>query len=76
MSIERLRQVAEQKLPVNVSDAYEVDEVQVLMTAGLIAGWRLRVDEDGARTPWAFRVLAITPAGRQLLRRSAENMTA
>jgi len=70
MSIARLRHVAAQQLPLNVSDFDEVDEVRVLMSAGLIAGLRLRVaaEPDGPTSPMV-RVLAITPDGRRLLRR-------
>lgn len=70
MSIARLQQVAAQRLPFNVSDFDEVDEVHVLMAAGLIAGMRMRVPTvpDGPKNPMV-RVLAITPDGRRLLQR-------
>lgn len=71
MSIARLRQIAEQKLPLNVSGDDEVDELRVLMAAGLIAGLRLRVaaGPDGC-DGLMVRVLAITPDGHRLLRRN------
>lgn len=70
MSIARLRQVAARKLPFNVSDFDEVEELRALMTAGLIAGLRVRISAapDGASSPMV-RVLAITPDGYRLLRR-------
>jgi hypothetical protein len=70
MSIAKLQYVAAQRLPFNVSDFGEVDEVRVLMAAGLIAGLRMRVAavRDGPTSPMV-RVLAITPDGRRLLRR-------
>ncbi|MBB1600468.1 hypothetical protein [Variovorax sp. UMC13] len=70
MSIARLRQVAGRKLPFNVSDFDEVDEVRALMTAGLIAGLRVRspAQPNGASSPMV-RVLAITADGYRLLRR-------
>ena len=70
MSIAKLQYVAAQRLPFNVSDSDEVDEVRVLMAAGLIAGLRMRVASmcDGPTGP-LVRVLAITPDGRRLLRR-------
>ena len=74
MSIARLRQVAQQKLPLNVWDIDEVDELRVLMAAGLIAGLRLRAafdaDSNASGAPMV-RVLAITPDGRRLLQRSS-----
>jgi hypothetical protein len=72
MSIARLREVAAQRLPLNVSDEDEVDELRVLMAAGLIAGLRLvgAASPDGARH-LMVRVLAITPDGRRLLKRTA-----
>jgi hypothetical protein len=74
MSIARLQQVATQRLPFNVSEFDEVDEVHVLMAAGLIAGMRMRVaiEPDGPTSP-LVRVLAITPDGRRLLRRCSED---
>ncbi|MGJ7492898.1 hypothetical protein [Variovorax sp. ZT4R33] len=75
MSIARLRQVARQKLPLNVSDDDEVDELRVLMAAGLIAALPLRVplapEEENAARVHMVRVLAITPDGRRLLARNA-----
>ena len=69
MSISCLREVARQKLPLNISDADQVDEARVLMAAGLLVALRVRIPaEDGAGTGVAMiRVLAITAAGRRLL---------
>lgn len=74
MSIARLKEVAARKLPFNICDFDEVDEVRVLMTAGLVAGLRMRVatEPDGPTSP-IVRVLAITPDGRRLLRRCDAN---
>ncbi|RYF73690.1 MAG: hypothetical protein EOO22_08475 [Comamonadaceae bacterium] len=71
MSISRLREVAGQKLPLNVFDADELDELRVLMEAGLIVALRVRVpsDHDGGTSLQIIRVLAITPDGRRLLAR-------
>jgi hypothetical protein len=71
MSIPRLRQVAQQRLPFNASDDDEVDELRVLMAAGLIAGLRVAgsAKPDGARST-VIHVLAITPDGRRLLQRA------
>lgn len=71
MSIPRLRHVAQQRLPFNVSDDDEIDELLVLMAAGLIAGLRVAgtAKPDGARST-VVRVLAITPDGRRLLQRA------
>lgn len=72
MSIARLRQVAAQKLPIDVRDEDEIDELRVLMAAGLIAGLQLRHCKDPGDPPTPIvRVLAITPDGRRLLRRSS-----
>ena len=72
MSISCLREVARQKLPLNISDADQVDEARVLMAAGLLVALRVRIpSEDGAGTGVAMiRVLAIAAAGRRLLARS------
>ena len=79
MSIAKLRQIARQRLPYNVSDDDEVDELRVLMAAGLITGLSLKVPPvphgrgDDRYCPVAsrvIRVLAITSEGRRLLRRS------
>jgi hypothetical protein len=88
MSIEKLRQIARLDLPFTVSTEDEVVELRVLMNAGLIVGLCLKVPcearpQGGATDPAApgtappravaaFRVLAITPEGRRLLRRCAE----
>jgi hypothetical protein len=77
MSIARLREVAAQRLPLNVSDDDEVDEIRVLMAAGLIAGMRLVRPASTDGTPHAMvRVLAITPDGRRLLRRTTAEVPA
>jgi hypothetical protein len=70
MSIARLKQVAARKLPFNVSDFDEVEEVKALIAAGLIAGLRVRgsAAPDGA-SHRMVRVLAITPVGYRLLQR-------
>jgi hypothetical protein len=71
MLLNKLRQVAQQRLPLNVSERDAVDELRVLMTAGLVAALQVRsVADDGSRTT-SIRVLAITPDGRRLLQRSA-----
>lgn len=76
MSIARLEQVARQKLPLNISDADEVDELRVLMAEGLIAALPVRAPaHDGSAAGRRMvRVLAITPDGRRLLQRSAANL--
>jgi len=67
-----LRMVADQRLPVDVSDPDDVDELLVLMSAGLVAALRVRrAVETHTREALIVRVLAITPDGRRLLRRSA-----
>ena len=74
MSIEKLRQLAGLDIPFNANDDDEIDELRVLMAAGLIAGLTLRVPAgvDGGpdRAARVIRVLAITPEGRRLLQRS------
>ena len=78
MSIAKLRQIARLRLPYNVSDDDEVDELRVLMAAGLITGLSLKVPPvprgrgDDRYCPVAsrvIRILAITPEGRRLLQR-------
>lgn len=74
MSIATLQQVARQRLPLNVSDDDQVDELRVLMAAGLIAALPLRAPpkgDGGSAGPPMVRVLAITPDGRRLLESSA-----
>jgi len=74
MSIARLREVARHKLPLNISDVDEVDELRVLMAAGLLVALRVRTpsdDGEGAGVTM-IRVLAITAAGRRLLARSSD----
>jgi hypothetical protein len=68
MSIAKLKEIAQQPLPFNVSDQDEMDEIRVLIAAGLIVGLRLRaaVKTDGSIS-MMFRVLAVTPKGRHLL---------
>lgn len=65
--------------PFSVSDDEEVDELRVLMAAGLIAGLSLKVPrtpcggrerQHGLAMARVIRILAITPDGRRLLRRS------
>jgi hypothetical protein len=72
MSIAKLREVAARQLPLDVSDEDEVDEVRVLMAAGLVAGLRLRI-AAAVDSPcvMVLRVLAITPDGRRLLQRNS-----
>jgi hypothetical protein len=72
MSIARLREVARHKLPLNISDVDQIDELRVLMAAGLLVALRVRTaSDDGAGAGAAMiRVLAITAAGRRLLARS------
>lgn len=74
MSISKLKQVAQAKLPMNVSDSEALPELRVLMSAGLIAALRLRVaKEPGGDSMPMVRVLAITPDGRRLLKRSDDD---
>lgn len=74
MSIARLALIAAQKLPLNVSDEHEIDELRVLMAAGLIAGLHLRSGaEPGLPARRSVLVLAITPDGLRLLRRVSAN---
>ena len=79
MSIAKLRQIARLPLPFDASDEDDVDELRVLMAAGLITGLALTVPltprgrgggREGPLTSHVIRVLAITPDGRRLLRRS------
>lgn len=72
MSIARLQSLAGRQMPFNALDEFEIDELRVLVAAGLIAALRLcMAGKDGRSVPMV-RVLAITPAGRQLLRRAGE----
>jgi len=74
MSIARLREVARHKLPLNISDVDQIDELRVLMAAGLLVALRVRTpsdDGEGAGVT-TIRVLAITAAGRRLLARSGD----
>jgi len=75
MSLSRLRDVARNKLPLNIADVDEIDELRVLIAAGLLVGLRVRgpTGEDGHAGPLMIRVLAITGAGRRLLARSGED---
>lgn len=74
MSIARLKQVAQAKLPLNVSDSEAIPELRVLMAAGLIAALRLRAaNEPGGDAAPVVRVLAITPDGRRLLSRTDDD---
>lgn len=66
MSIALLRQIARQQLPLNVSDLDQVDEVRVLVDAGLIAAFEVRELRDSP----VVRILAITSDGRRLIQRS------
>lgn len=71
MSISRLRQVAGARLPLNVSDREAIPELHVLMSEGLIAALRVRLEaEPGGGCMPMVRVLAITPDGWRLLRRA------
>lgn len=72
MSISLLQQLATQTLPLNVPDRDKVDEVRVLMRAGLIAAFEVREGRDASRpgTP-VVRILAITSEGRRLIERCA-----
>lgn len=73
MSISCLREVARHKLPLNISDADQVDEARVLMAAGLLVALQVRTpSHDGDMGVATIRVLAITAAGRRLLLRSAD----
>ncbi|RZA28713.1 MAG: hypothetical protein EOP02_06605 [Proteobacteria bacterium] len=68
MSIAKLREVAQQPLPFNVSDQDEMDEIRVLIAAGLIVGLRLRFAVETYRNTFMmFQVLAVTPKGRHVL---------
>lgn len=79
MTIARLRQISRLPLPVDVSDDDEVDELRVLMAAGLIAALYIKVPQaplgtgdDACCRPVAsrmVRILAITSDGRRLLER-------
>jgi hypothetical protein len=80
MSIAKLKQIARLDLPHNVSNDDEIDELRVLMAAGLITGLSLRIPKawhsvGGSSDPRGMfdvvRILAITPDGRRLLRRHA-----
>lgn len=80
MSIAKLKQIARLKLPHNVSNDDEVDELKVLMAEGLITGLSLRIprawysvgrSRDVNGMFHVVRILAITPDGQRLLRRSA-----
>lgn len=77
MSIELLRQVAAQKLPVDCFDEDIRDGLLVLRSAGLIAALTLRTQANG-RNPGTVlvRVLAVTPEGRRLLEREREAVSA
>ncbi|MDM0032182.1 hypothetical protein QTI33_08545 [Variovorax sp. J22P271] len=73
MPILLLRQLATQLLPMNVSDRDKIDELRVLVQAGLIAALEVREgdDRDRPKIP-TVRILAITGDGRRLLQRSAQ----
>lgn len=71
MSISLLRKVAASRLPLNVSDTDQVDELIVLMQAGLIAALRVRDESDrSTQGRRIVRILAVTQDGRRLLCRA------
>lgn len=73
MSIEVLRQMAAERLPMDCTDDFLRDDLLVLRSAGLIAAFSLRLPPSGqAPVLRVTRVLAITPDGRRLLRRVAD----
>lgn len=73
MSIELLRQVSAQKLPVDCSDDEIRDGLLVLRSAGLIAAFTVRKQVNGqASSAVLVRVLAVTPAGWRLLERERD----
>lgn len=68
--------MAEAQLPLNVSDGDAIDELRVLVAAGLVAALRLRTEAGpGGTSVPMVRVLAITPDGRRLLMKSSESGT-
>ncbi|MGI4778832.1 MAG: hypothetical protein ACRYGA_12050 [Janthinobacterium lividum] len=71
MSIELLEHMAAQTLPLDCLDDEQRDGLLVLRSAGLIAALLVRTPAtEEPAGPIVVRVLAITPAGRRLLRRA------
>ena len=68
MSIELLRALADQALPVSLTAPADVEGLVVLRAAGLVAAVTLTPFEDDERHEIG-RCLAITPEGRAALRK-------
>ena len=63
MPLELLRQLAEQQLPLTVTDTGDIDKLRVLRAAGHVAALISPLEQD---QPFA-RVMAITAEGRRAL---------
>ena len=68
MSLEMLRHIAGQRLPLTLEVPADIEKVRVLRAAGLLAAFFLNASagEDSKVMPTAH-VLAITPAGRDAI---------
>jgi len=71
MSIALLKYIEGQSLPVNVTDAGEVDALRLLRAADLVAAMVVREASAEGAGRHIGRVLAITAKGRVALRESA-----
>ena len=75
MSMELLRQIAEQRLPYTIYAPALIDELRVLRAAGLVTAFVPPVEQMqcGAQSHKPAQVLAITPKGRKALQGEPED---
>lgn len=68
LSLEMLRHIAGQRLPLTIEAPADIEKVRVLRAAGLVAAFFLNSSAgDDSQAMQTARVLAITPAGRDAI---------